>query len=296
MTEFKRYQPRRSAPAFPWRKWLVWAVIVVVLFLIGKAIFSHGGSKKRATTNRNQVDIALVNDNTNASDLPLNGNSNANTNSAPVVSESWANFSVSSCSGTIGTVTTTKKYVALTFDLAAANDQAKQLIGYLQQQKIPASFFSSGSFADTNADFVKSVASSGFSVYSRGQKTVDMTTLAKAEVVTSLTSAEENISAATGQTTKPLFRPPFGNTSTDLVATAKEQGYCAITWTVDGLDWKDGVTADQVNQRVADKLQAGAVIDLHAGYDVTQTAVTMIVAKLKTLGYTPVSLATLLQS
>lgn len=294
MDDLKRYQPRRSSPALPWRRWLLGVAIIIVLVLIGQAIFGRGGSSTSQTKNSNQAEITLVNDNTNTSTAPLNGNSTIS--SAPVVAESWANFSVSSCRGAIGTASVTKKIVALTFELAAASDQAKQVVSYLQQNKIPASFFSSGTFAEANPDFVKSVATAGFAVYNRGHKTVDMTTLSKEDIVASLSSTDQRISDATGQSTKPIFRPPYGSVSDGLVTTAKDEGYCVITWTVDGLDWQNGVTADQVTQRVVDKLQAGAIIDLHAGYDVTLAVVMSIVGQLKTKGYTPVSLATLLQS
>lgn len=295
MSDFRRYQPRHSASVSGGRRWL-WIVGGILLIVIVWWVWPRGSSSDRqSTTNTSSSDgISLVNDTLTNTNTPSTNTNSATTGSVAAVPDSWTNFSVSSCPSTIGSFGTTQR-AALTFDLSAANDQAKQLLQMLQQQRIPATFFSTGDFADKNAAFVKSVADAGFGVYSRGQKSVDMTTLSADAVATSLTSADTAISTATGRTAKPLLRPPYGNTSAALVSAANAAGYCVVTWSVDGFDWQDGTTADQVATRVIDKLAPGMIIDLHAGYDVTQEAVSAIVTQLKSKNYSLVSLADLLQ-
>lgn len=299
MTDFRRYQPRRASSPTPWRRWLVLGVVVILLVIIGQAVF--GGKKSSTTSSKKNTNsstgISLLNDNTSTTNANVASlaNSNSNTNAPPAVADSWANFSVNTCSGVIGAFGA-KKNVALTFDIAADNDQSKQVVQLLAQKKTPASFFSTGTFAEAHPDFLKTVSTAGYSVYNHGAKSVDLTTLSAADVAASLLSADTSISAATGSSSKPLMRPPFGSTNAATTATAKSAGYCAITWTVDAFDWKDGVTADQAKQRVLDKLQPGAIILLHAGYDITPQFLPGLLTDLAAKGYTPVSLATLLQS
>ncbi len=294
MSDFRRYQPRHASSPLPWRRWLGALVTILVVVLIGRAVFGHKKpSTHAASKNSNSVDIALLNEN---SSVNVNvATTNSNTNTSVTTSEAWTNFSVDSCSGVIGQFGT-KKNVALTFDLSAANDQAKQVLTLIQQQKVAASFFSTGTFADAHADFLKSVSSAGYAIYNHGAKSVDLTTLTPEEVTASLASADQSISNATNQSSKPLVRPPFGATNAAVVAAAKAAGYCVVTWSVDAFDWKDGVTADQAKQRVLDKLEPGAIILLHAGYDITPQFLPGLLTDLKAKGYTPVSLSTLLQS
>lgn len=268
------------------------AIIVIVISI--QAIM-HRGKSSSSKSNTNGNGISLVNDGSNTNTTTTNANQSTNTNSAVATTDSWTNFSTTTCPAAIGSFGTAKT-VALTFDVSAANDQAHTLLDQLKQKKTPATWFSTGDFADKNSDFIRAIAQAGYGVYSRGQKSVDMTTLTSDQIATSLQNADDSITNATGRTAKPLLRPPFGNVSSGLVTAAKADGYCVVTWTVDGFDWKDGATADDVVARVMAKLAPGMIIDLHAGYDVTPAAVSALLDQLKTKGYTTTSLANLLQS
>lgn len=299
MADLNYYRPRRSTSRLPWRRWAVTAVALIVVVWIGQAVFGQGGTKsaKNAANDNRDTGIALLNDtavaNANTGDLL---NANGNTNTAPATSSAdWTSFSTEKCTAVIGAVGEAKN-VALTFDLSAANDQAKQVVQLLQQKKTPADFFSTGTFAEAHTDFVKSVTQAGFAVYNHGQKSVDMTALSSEAIASSLQSAEASITQATAESSKPLFRPPFGNTSAALVTAARTAGYCTVTWTVDAFDWQEAITANQAKQRVLDKLRPGAIILLHAGYDVTPQFLPSLVTAIHDQGYTPVTLATLMQS
>lgn len=305
MADYRRYQPRRTAQQHGgWGRWLVVAVVVVVLIIIGKMFF---GSKPQSTANTNTTNsnvdngITLITDglNTNStnSNLSSNLNGNLNTNTTTVTT-GWKNFSTTSCPKAISSFGATKQAV-LTVALSAANDAEAQVVTALKTAGVPADFFVNGTFATKNPSTVKAVADAGFPVYSQSYDSTNLSTLNDADVATAIRKAETAISTATGTTPKPIFRPPAGSYTDATIKVLHQQGYCAVLWTVDAYDWQDGITvnesADRVMSAIA-KQSGGVIIALHAGYDITPQLVTDLVAKLKTAGYSIVSLNTLLTS
>ncbi len=297
MADIQRYRPRRrSAPAGRWRRFVVWLIVVVIIFVLGKAVFgrrSSNDSENRTSANANNG-ISLLTDNANLA-AANSTNADANTNAAVPAAPpgSWSGFSVKSCPQAISEFGT-NKLVALTFDVAAANDQAKQVVSILRDQRASADFFVTGTMVAKDSNFIKSIADAGFSVYNHGQENKDLTKLEAADVTAQITKGEAAVSAVTNVSPQLMFRPPFGNVTAVTVKLINQAGYCAILWTVDAFDWKSDITADQAKQRVLDKLRPGAIVLLHAGYDVTPLFLKDLVTAITGQGYQLVSLSQLL--
>jgi peptidoglycan/xylan/chitin deacetylase (PgdA/CDA1 family) len=188
------------------------------------------------------------------------------------------------------------KVAVLTFEMSAANDNAKQLLAQLKKNKTPASFFATGTFAEKYPDFLKSIVTDGYSVYNRGYDSTNLTSLTAETIPIQLTKAAVAIEAATGLSPTPYLRPAFSDTNEVVVKAATEAGYCIILGTIDATDWQDGVTAEAAVDRVMAKLQPGMIIQLHAGYDITAATVAGLEAEMKAKGYSLVTLPTLLNS
>lgn len=306
MIDYRRYQPRRSGgQPSRWRRLVLGAAVILVVFFIGKGIFGRGKTAVH-DFNQNSDGITLVNDaNTNAADANSNTNSadatntnadsNTNTSVASTGIESFSdNFSLDICKTPIATFGKAK-FAALTFDLSAANDGAQKVLDMLKQKSARASFFSTGTFAEKNKEFVAKVAKAGFGVYNHGYESKNYSQLSNDEVTTQITKADTAIEAATGDSSKPLLRPPYGDYDADVISAAKTAGYCVVLWTVDAFDWKSDITAAESKQRVLDKAVPGMIVALHAGYDVTAEMLPDLIDKLRAGGYTLVSLPTLLQ-
>ncbi|MBI2984829.1 MAG: polysaccharide deacetylase family protein [Candidatus Kerfeldbacteria bacterium] len=295
MADYLRYQPRRGvSSASRWRRIGVWTIGALMIIVLGRALFS--GSPSPNANNDNEVSLLSdrANGNTNTNS---NTNAAANTNAAsgPINPPDVATFSVDRCAGPISQSGTTSA-VSLTFNLVATNDQALEVADLLTQQNTAGTFFVSGRVAEQHQDFVANLARAGFGIYNRTYDNPRLTSLTEGEVVDQLAKADQAISAATGRSSKPFLRPPYGDSNESVVATAKSQGYCTILWTVDAFDWQEGMTADQVRKRVVDKAKPGAIIMLSAGFDVTPQAVGLIIRDLKAKGYEFHSLSDLLTS
>lgn len=303
MADLRRYQPRRqSSSAGHGGRWLVIGGAIVLVLVVWKFGFSRSPSTP-ANTNTTNTDIQLITDAVNATNTTAvaNTNADANTNTATTAvpsSGSWQGFSVKQCPAAISSAGSAKQ-VVLTIGVSAANEQATQAIAALKQAGVSADFFVTGSFASKNADLVKSIAQAGFAVYSQSYDSTSLTSLSATGVSTAITKAETAIVAATGISSKPIFRPPAGDYNASTLTALQAQGYCAVLWTVDAYDWQDGMTAAQSQDRVMtalNKQTGGSIISLHAGYDVTPQLLTDLVGTLKSAGYSIVSLATLLNS
>lgn len=308
MPEYRRYQPRRASSGRRWVTYTVWLVVLVVVILIGKALF--GGGSKTTTKNKNAAqtnttantsEITLLNDNSNTN-TAVNGNANSNTN-VDVNGNSNVNATTTPASTSIPQACTKaisqygeQKRIALTFDVSADGEAANQAIAVLQKTKTPASFFASGTFAEKHKEILAQLVKDGFAIYNRTYDNTSLTTITPAAVAQEITKGDEAISAATGTSSKPFLRPPLGAVSDQVVTTAKDAGYCLVTWTVDAFDWQSGTTADQSVQRVLAKVRPGAIVALHLGYDITPAVLDSLIPKLVALGYTLVTLPTLIGS
>lgn len=68
-----------------------------------------------------------------------------------------------------------------------------------------------------------------------------------------------------GATTKPYFRPPYGDYDASVNADVGARGYqYNVMWTVDSLGW-NGLSASAIRQRCLAGAQPGAVYIFHVG-------------------------------
>jgi peptidoglycan/xylan/chitin deacetylase (PgdA/CDA1 family) len=278
-------------------------VSVAILTALGVWAFGRGGSK---TTN-DTPGIRLVNDTANSNTGSANGNANANANSnsssntntttgtvAPTsLTSDEMTAIVKQCSTALSSVSTGSG-LALTFDISADNEATGKLLEVLKAKNTPASFFVTGSYAKDHSELLQRLINAGYPVYSRGTSvSKHFGTMTAAAVTSDLVSAESSIRAASDQTSKPFFRPPYGETTPDQVKAAQTAGYCTMLWTIDGNDWDNSQTVDGAVTRVMDKVKNGAVVLLHAGYDITPDVVTQLLAQLPAKNLVPVSLSSL---
>jgi peptidoglycan-N-acetylglucosamine deacetylase len=168
---------------------------------------------------------------------------------------------------------TSANVVALTFDAGADRGYAGQILDTLKAQGVKASFGVTGKWVEANPDLARRIASEGHTVinhtYSHRSFTgysTNTSPLSYSQIEDELNRADSAIRGATGvSTTKPLFRPPYGDYNTCVRSHVAHSGYTwNVMWTLDSLGWK-GLTGDQIVQRVLDGLQPGANYLFHVG-------------------------------
>lgn len=175
--------------------------------------------------------------------------------------------------------TTDRPVVAFTFDAGSDAGSASAILEWLSANRIAATFFLTGKWADAYPTIAARMAREGHRVgnhsYSHPSFTGYSTKtahLSTAEMVDQLTRAEAAISSRTGRSTKPLFRPPYGDQDAWVNQVVGANGYAYdIMWTVDSLGWK-GTPPDQVITRVVNAAVPGAILMFHVGTGSTDLA------------------------
>ena len=103
------------------------------------------------------------------------------------------------------------------------------------------------------------------------------------------------IEELTGLSTRPYFRPPYGDYDASVNADLYARGYTYnVLWTVDSLGW-DGLPAADITRRCLDRAEPGAIFVFHVG-SASQDAAALqpIIDGLRGTGYSMTKISDLL--
>lgn len=188
---------------------------------------------------------------------------------------------------------TSEKVVALTFDAGADRGYAARILGTLERDHVHATFGMTGRWAEQNPDLVKRMARDGdrfinhtydhrsFTGYSSGAAP-----LTPAQRAWEINRADAIIKHISVHSSKPFFRPPYGDYDQATLTLLSHLGYhYMVMWTVDTLGW-DHLPAPQILARSLRLLQPGAIYLMHVGIQ-SQDALALptLIKDLKARGY-----------
>lgn len=184
-----------------------------------------------------------------------------------------------------------RKEIALTFDAGSGKGSVDKILEKLAENNVYATFFITGKWAEQNTESVKKIAEAGHEIYNHTYSHPDLTKIVADEMRSELERTDKIISGLIKRSTKPYFRPPYGAIDKDVSESACLEGYQAIMWTVDALDWKEGTTAEVAKSRIYSKEQNGQIVLMHVGDDLSAEILSEVIAKLTDDGYKLVTLS-----
>lgn len=198
-----------------------------------------------------------------------------------------------------------KKRVALTFDAGGVTAGLDTLLKNLTEKKAPATFFATGKFAKDYPKSVKSIVDAGYRIHNHSWSHPEFTSLTEQEMRDELSRTDDILTSETGHSTKPFWRPPFGDRDSRVLQIAGDAGYISIYWTHDSLDsvgdTKDAAfVADRVlnppkSKANPDGFLDGAIVLMHVGEEGTANALPQIIDGLRERGFTLVTVEEILQ-
>jgi len=295
LQQYQKYRLEKEPKATKFVKWLIWLIILFVIILIFKScLFPEKKTNENVNVNVN----ANENINTNVNDnvgANQNANVDVNTNSNTNASVSTSGFSLDNCKAAFSQGQN-RKEIALTFDGGASTGSVQAVLDILKNNNIPATFFFTGKWVENNPDIIKNISSLGFSIHNHSYSHPHIADISVDALTEEINKTEKIISDLIGKTTKPFFRPPYGEINDQIFATVKKDGYCSILWTVDALDWETTQTAEGAKERVLSKAKNGAIILMHIGDDLVPKFLLDTVNGLKDKGYALVTLERILSS
>lgn len=188
---------------------------------------------------------------------------------------------------------TSSKRVALTFDAGSDRGYTVQILNTLRDNGIATSWGMTGQWAEANPDLIERIADEGhefinhsydhdsFTGFSTGNPP-----LTRAQRWQQLDSTEAIVHGLTGMSTKPYFRPPYGDYDASVNADIGARGYrYNVMWTVDSRGWM-GLTADEIIDRCLELHEPGAIYIFHVGSTSQDgPALQAIIDGLSDLGY-----------
>lgn len=192
-------------------------------------------------------------------------------------------------------VNTTSKVVSFTFDDGSDGGHINEILAILKKNNIKATFFLTGAATQQHPSLIRNIVNQGHEIGNHSFNHPDFTKISAAQMRDQLNRAETAIKNATGKTTKPLFRPPFGAVNQTVLNTIGDAGYTkTIMWTIDTVDWR-GDSATIMTNKVVNNIVPGSIVLMHTGQDTfTPEALPGMISKLKAKGYQFVTVSQLL--
>jgi peptidoglycan/xylan/chitin deacetylase (PgdA/CDA1 family) len=187
----------------------------------------------------------------------------------------------------------TLRRVAFSFDAGSDTGATVRILDVLAAEGITASFGLTGDWAAANPALVRRIAVDGHHLINHSQNHLSFTgrststaPLTSEQRRQELAEAEATISAIAGRSTRPWFRPPFGDLDDGAAHDAAAAGFPLIAmWTVDSLGWTS-LPADQVRDRCLTRAAPGVIYLFHVGSASTDVdALAAIIAGLRAGGY-----------
>lgn len=183
------------------------------------------------------------------------------------------------------------KIIALTFDDGPHSVYTAQILDFLKQQDVKATFFVLGVKAKQNRKLIKRMRDEGHQIGSHGYDHESFTKLSNSALEKQIAKTDEIIKEITGKRPS-MIRPPRGKVDSRVKSVIDRP---LIFWSVDPKDW-DTRDAQKVTSHVIKRAKAGDIILLHDIRKHTVKAVKAIIPALKKEGFAFVTVEDLLIS
>jgi peptidoglycan-N-acetylglucosamine deacetylase len=186
-----------------------------------------------------------------------------------------------------------ERVVYLTFDAGSDRGFADDILDLLDTEGVPASFGITGRWAEQNPDAVARLVEEGHTLFNHTYSHRSFTGFSSGTAPLSEEERREEIErtdaifeGAAGDNGKPFWRPPYGDIDDQVPSQLGALGYeYVLMWTIDSLGW-DGLSEQEIIDRVMGQMEPGAIVLLHVGAASADfAALDDIIAALRADGY-----------
>ncbi len=179
------------------------------------------------------------------------------------------------------------KALYLTFDEGYENGYTASILDTLKKCNVPAAFFITGPYAKKQTELIQRMIDEGHIVGNHTVNHPNLPTLGTSEKMAGeLNELNKTVKEKYGINMK-YMRPPEGEWSERLLATAQSEGYKTILWSFAYRDWEteNQKGADYAFEQVTPYLHDGAILLLHAVSSDNAEALERIINYAKDQGY-----------
>jgi peptidoglycan/xylan/chitin deacetylase (PgdA/CDA1 family) len=189
-----------------------------------------------------------------------------------------------------------RPWIALTFDAGSDIGPLPSILETLRQKGVHSTFFITGIMLRQagGPELLQQVVAEGHELGNHSDTHPQFTELTDQGMAAELAAVEDAVVRLTGQSTKPYFRPPFGNRDDRVRRAVAQNGYLTIYWTYEVRDWTEDRTAEDIFNRAVGQASNGAIVVMHVGAWETAEKLPAIIDELRARGYRLVTLGELL--
>lgn len=183
----------------------------------------------------------------------------------------------------IYSVDTQEKKVAITINCAWNADDIDLILDTLKKQEVKVTFFMVGDWVEKNKEAVQKIHKEGHEIGNHSYTHPHVNNLNLEKNKEQIQKCSELVKQITGEETY-LYRGPYGEYNDTVIKAAEELNHQTIQWSIDTLDY-NGLTCEQMWDRIEPKLQNGSIILMHNGTENTALSLDEIITKIKENGY-----------
>lgn len=179
------------------------------------------------------------------------------------------------------------KVLYLTFDNGYEQGHTGEILDVLKKENVPATFFVTGHYVESEPDLVKRMVNEGHIVGNHSYHHPDFTIVSKESMIEELKSLEQAVAEITDQEEIIYMRPPRGMFNERTLQWANEIGLIHVFWSLTFQDWN---TSNQKGwqyayDQIMEQIHSGAIILLHAVSSDNAQALEKVIQDLKKDGY-----------
>lgn len=189
-------------------------------------------------------------------------------------------------------VATEENKVALTINCAWNADDIDLILETLKNNDVKCTFFMVGDWVEKYQDAVKKINEAGHEIGNHSYNHPHVNNLSYDKNVEQIKKCSELVKNITGNSTT-LYRGPYGEYNDTVVQAANDSNHITIQWSIDTLDY-NGLTGEQMWERIKPKLENGSIILMHNGTENTALSLDMIIKNIKQQGYNLVTVSDLI--
>lgn len=180
-------------------------------------------------------------------------------------------------------VQTEEKKIAFTMNCAWNADDIDSILETLKNNDVHITFFMVGNWVDKYPEAVNKINDAGHEIGSHSNTHPHVNNLSANKNLEEINLSVNKIEKITGKKTD-IYRAPYGEYNDTVIQTAQENGYYTIQWNLDTLDY-EGLTGDQMWNRIKNKLANGSIILSHNGTEHTADSLDMLIKNIKAQGF-----------
>lgn len=180
-----------------------------------------------------------------------------------------------------------KKYIYLTFDNGYENGYTEKFLDVLKKEKVPATFFVTGHYLESQPDLVRRMVNEGHTIGNHSYNHPDLTQVSDERLKYELEKVKEKTAEITGVKEMIYLRPPRGILSERTLKLAKDLGYIHVLWSVAFVDWEVNNQKGwkYAYDHIMNQAHPGAIILLHSVSKDNAEALEKAIQDLKKRGY-----------